>query len=201
MPTEYTVTTERPTKPTTQSFRKLGVACAVSGISGAAIAIFTLSYPAAVSSHRWSYPFDTTTQWIISLLLAVTHLLSLAGFLGVIAARPYGRSRVAVVGLWVAIVGFAGLAACEVFGASLGTQRNDSSAANAVSSAFGVTSLLVAAGAIASGIVIVRRRGLRSFGWSMVLWSGILIVVPPRPGLGPLKDGSAELASGSSQFR
>jgi hypothetical protein len=181
MPTEYTVTTDRPATSVTRSLRKFGLACAASGIAGVAICIVTLSYPAAVPSDRWSYPFDASAQWIVSIVLAVTHLLTLAGIVGVLAARPYGRSRAAVLGLWVAIVGYAGLAVCEVLSGAVGTQRNDSSAANAVSGAYGVTSLLVAAGSIVAGIVIVRRNGLRSIGWSMVLWSGILIVVLVTP--------------------
>jgi hypothetical protein len=181
MPTEYTVTTQRPTTPITRSLRDLGIACAASGIAGVAIGIVTLSYPAAVSSDRWSYPFDSTAQWIISLLLAVTHLLTLAGFLGVIAAHPYGRSRAAVAGLWAAVLGYAGLAICEVLSGGVGTQRNDSSAATAVSGAFAAASLLTAAGSIVAGIVIVRRLGLRSMGWSMVLWSGVVTVVLVTP--------------------
>ena len=46
---------------------------------------------------------------------------------------------------------------------------------------YGVTSLLVAIGSIVAGVVIVRRLGLRSIGWSMVLWSGILILVLVTP--------------------
>jgi hypothetical protein len=182
MPTEYAVTTQRPTTPATRSLRPLGLACAASGIAGVAICIVTLSYPAAVSSDRWSYPFDSTAQWTVSLVLAVTHLLTLAGFLGVIAARPYGRSRMAAVGLWAAVVGLAGLAVCEVLSGGVGTQSNDSSAANAVSGGFGVTSLLVAAGTIVAGVVIVRRRGLRrlvgpwSSGQASRSWSS-----SPRP--------------------
>jgi hypothetical protein len=181
MPTEYTVTTQRPTTPVTRSLRNLGVACAASGIGGVAIGIVTLSYPAAVPSNRWSYPFDARTQWIVSIVLAITHLLTLAGVLGVIAARPYGRSRAAVVGLWAAVLAYAGLAICEVLSGGLGTQSNDSSAANAVNGAFGVTSLLAAVGSIVAGIVIVRQRGLRSIGWSMVLWSGIVMIVLVTP--------------------
>lgn len=181
MPTEYTVTTHRPTTSATHALRNLGIACAASGIVGIAVGIVTLSYPAAVSSDRWSYPFDATAQWTVSSVLAVTHLLTLAGFLGVIFARPYGRSRSAAVGLWAAVVGYAGLAICELLSGGVGTQSNDSSAANAVGGAFAVASLVVAAGSMVAGIVIVRRRGLRSTGWSMVLWSGVVMVVLVTP--------------------
>jgi hypothetical protein len=181
MPTEYTVTTGRPAPAVTQSLRNLGITCAASGIIGVAIGIVTLSYPAAVASDRWSYPFGATAQWIVSVLLAITHLLTLAGFLGVVAARPFDRSRAAVVGLWVAIAGYAILAVCELLSGAVGTQRSDSSAANAVSGAFGVATLLAAVGSIVAGIVIVRRRGLRSIGWSMVMWSGIALVVLVTP--------------------
>lgn len=181
MRTEYHVTTPNRTAPATRSLRTLGLACAASGIAGVVIGIVTLAYPAAVASDRWSYPFDATAQWIVSIVLAVTHLLTLAGFVGVIAADPHGRSRVAALGLRAAVVGYAGLAVCEVLSGGVGTQSDDSSSAVAVSSGFAVTSLLAAAGSIVAGVVIVRRRGLRSVGWSMVLWSGIVMVVLVTP--------------------
>ncbi len=181
MPTEYTITTQRPVPSVSNSLRPFGLACAASGIVGVAVCILTLSYPAAVPSNRWSYPFDANTQWIVGLVLAVTHLLTLAGFLGVLVARPFGPSRAATIGLWVAVVGYVGLTACEVFSGAIGSQRNDSTDANALGGAYGLTSLLIAIGSIVAGVVIVRRLGLRSIGWSMVLWSGILILVLVTP--------------------
>ena len=177
MRTEYTVTTARPAMGDTHPVRPLGLACAVSGAAGIAIGLVTLLYPAAVANDRWSYPFGATAQWIVSLLLAVTHLLTLAGFCGVLAVRPHGRSRVAVVGLWAAVIGCAGLAVCEVLSGAVGTRSSDSSMANAVGSAFGAASLLIAVGSIVAGVVIVRRLGLHSVEWSMVLWSGVALVV------------------------
>jgi hypothetical protein len=181
MPTEYSVTTSIPAMPTSNSQRNYGLACAASGIAGVAIGIVTLSYPAAVSSDQWSYPFDASAQWIVSVVLAITHLLTLAGFVGVIAAGVAGRSRPAARGLRTAIVGYAALAVCEVLSGAVGTRSNDSSFANVVSGSFAIASLLTAVGSIVAGLVITRRHGLRSVGWSMVLWSGVLTVVLVTP--------------------
>jgi hypothetical protein len=183
----YTVT-DRPTpadREYTSPQRALGLACAASGIAAVPIAVvtlvLTLSHRSAVSSDSWSYPFEASAQWAVSGVLAVTHLLTLAGFLGVVMARPHGRSRAAAAGLWAAVVGYAGLAVCELLSGSIGTSRSDSPEADAVSNAFAVASLVVAAGSVVAGVVIVRRWGLRDLGWSMVLWSGVAMIVLVTP--------------------
>lgn len=181
MHTEYTITTPLTRSRAASSARPFGLACAASGLVGVAIAILTLSYPAAVAHDRWSYPFGATAQWIVSIVLAITHLLSLAGFVGIIRVDARGRSRTATLALWVAVVGFAGLTICEVLSGAVGTQRNDSAFANAVGGGFALTSLLTAVGSIVAGVAIVRRHGLRNVGWSMVLWSGIVIVLLVTP--------------------
>jgi hypothetical protein len=180
MPAEYTITTPRPAAPDTDSLRNFGLAFMASGLIGVASCIVNLSYPAAVPKDSWSYPFDATAQWAVSGVLATTHLLAIVGFVGVLIAAPYGRSRQARIGVWVAIVGCAGLTVCELLSGAVGTRNNNSSLAGAVSGAFGVASLLTAAGSIVAGVVIARRLGLRN-GWSMLLWSGVVLVVLVTP--------------------
>jgi hypothetical protein len=180
MPAEYTITTPRPTPPATSSLRNFGLAFVASGLIGVAICIVNLSYPAAVPKDRWSYPFDATAQWAVSSVLSTTHLLAIVGFVGVLIAAPYGRSSAARAGVWAAIFGSAGLVVCELLSGSVGTRNNNSSFANSVSGAFGVASLLTAAGSIVAGAVIVRRLGLHS-AWSTLLWSGVVLVVLVTP--------------------
>jgi hypothetical protein len=183
----YTVTDRLPSADGehTRPQRALGLACAASGIAAIPIAVVTLVFTSgdrpAVSSDSWSYPFDASAQWVVSGVLAVTHLLTLAGFLGVLVARPHGRSRAATAALWAAVAGYAGLAVCELLSGSIGTSSSDSPEADAVSNAFAVASLVTAAGSIVAGVVIVRRWGLRDLRWSMVLWSGVAMIVLVTP--------------------
>lgn len=179
--------TDRPAaadRQRTRPRRAAGLGCALSGIAGVVIGgitIFAVSHPAAVPSDQWSYPFDVSTQWALGVALAVTHLLTLAGFVGVLAAGPQGRSRAATAGLWAAVVGYAVLAVAEVLSGGIGSVTNDSPSADAVSNVFAVASLLVSVGSIVAGVVIVRRCGWRDVGWSMVLWSGVALVVLVTP--------------------
>jgi hypothetical protein len=185
MRTEYGVTTASPSTVTspqrTSSLRKFGLACAASGLIGIVIGIVTLSYPAAVTTKQWSYPFSATAQWITSSILSVTHLLTLAGLVGVAIVAPYGASRSARRWLQVAMVGYAALAACEILSGSVGTRSNSSSYAGFVGGCFGVASLIVAIGSIFAGVLIIRRTGQRFDGWSMVLWSGVVLLVLVTP--------------------
>ncbi|MFY9915019.1 MAG: hypothetical protein WAK18_10155 [Nocardioidaceae bacterium] len=160
---------------------RLGLACMASGALGVAVAAFTLAYPAAVPSTQWSYPFPPTVQVVISVVLAAAHLLTLAGFVGVWYARPFGQSRLAPAGLWVAVMGYFGLAIAEILSGAIGDQETTSSAATAVGTVFGIASLLTALGSIVAGTAIARTAVWRGMGRWMVLASGVVMVVLVTP--------------------
>ena len=146
-----------------------------------AVAVCTLAYPAAVPSTQWSYPFSTDAQWVVSVVLAAAHLLTLAGFIGVVNARPYGQSKVAAAGLWVAIAGYLGLAIAEILSGAIGDQATSSSAASTLGTVFGIASILTAVGSILAGTVIVRFAAWNGLGRWMVLASGVIMVVLVTP--------------------
>ncbi len=160
---------------------RLGLACMASGLLGVAVAVFTLAYPAAVPSTQWSYPFSAGAQWAISVVLAAVHLLTLAGFIGVVNARPYGQSKLASAAVWVAIAGYLGLAIAEILSGAIGDEQTDSSAASTVGAVFGIASILTALGSIVAGAVIVRSATWSGPGRWMVLASGLIMVVLVTP--------------------
>ncbi|MEJ7704833.1 MAG: hypothetical protein WKF47_14770 [Geodermatophilaceae bacterium] len=161
--------------------RRLGLACLVSGVLGVLAGAVTLGYPPAVPEDQWSYPFPVGVQWALSIVLALTHALTLAGFLGLIAADPHRRNRAAVIGIWVAVLGYAGLTVCELLSGAIGSESNSSSLAGTVGSAFGVASLLTAIGSVVAGVVIVKRNVWHGLGRWMVLASGVIIILLVTP--------------------
>jgi hypothetical protein len=160
---------------------RLGLACVVSGVLGILLAILSVAYPPAVPEEQWSYPFPAGVLLVVSVLLAVTHALTLVGFLGVRLADPYRGRRVAIVGLWLAIVGLGVLTVCELAGGAIGSARMTSPTAVTVSAAFGVGSLLNALGCLLAGVVIVRAGVWRGVGRWMVLASGLVLVLLVTP--------------------
>lgn len=151
-----------------------------SGVLGAIIGLLTIAYPSAVDDDRWSYPFPYSVALAVSAVLAVTHLLSLVGFVGVreIAA---GWGRAAAVGVWLSLVGFLGLAGCEVASGFIGRKNIDSDVANIVGSAFGLTSLLSAVGAVLIGTVALRRKLWTPTGGWATLLSGVVMIAFVTP--------------------
>lgn len=182
------LTVARPAAPpqSARRLRPLGRVCTASGLIGIAVAVLTAVYPAAVPSTQWSFPFSAAVQWPVGLVLALTHVLTVAGFLGVLAIDPHRGSRVATAGLRVAVVGLAVLAGCELASAAIGGQSNTSGAAEALSAAFGVSSLLVAAGSIAAGVVIARQRWGGPARWALLASGIILVLVTPAQIIGDL---------------
>ncbi len=158
-----------------------GAACVASGVLGLVAGAVTLLYDPAVSSDQWSYPFSTSAQWVISVGLAITHVLSALGFAGVLLARPHGDSRAATITLRVAVVGFLLLAVAEVLSGAIGGEGISSSAAGWVGALFGISSLLTAVGGLVAGTVIVRAARWHGLGAWMVLASGIVMIVLVTP--------------------
>jgi hypothetical protein len=161
--------------------RLLGDASVASGLLGFALGLLTLVYTPAVAESQWSYPFSTTVQLWVGLALAVTHALTLAGFVGVLRADPYRGSRLAAGGLWVSVVGFGILSIAEIWSGLIGDELVESSVGDQVGSLFGVGSLATAIGSIVAGVVIVRSDVWDGLGRWALLASGtvMLLVVTP----------------------
>lgn len=150
-----------------------GLICAASGALGIALGALTLAWPRAVSDDVWSYPFSFATGVAIGVILAVVHLMTLAGYVWV---RTLPTRRIVTAALCTAACGFVLLAGAEIAGGVIGRQRSESSAASAVDAAFGISSLLVAAGSIALGVVLVRATAGRLIGLS-----GIVLLAAVTP--------------------
>lgn len=158
----------------------LGYACAASGVLGAAAGIFALAYPAHVDDHIWSYPFPFGLFVGFSLVLALTHLLALAGFVGLREVVGQRGGPAAMGWLWAAIIGFVLLAGCEVASGSIGRSDIDSGTAKAVGGGFGISSMLVALGSIVVGVVLLRKAWSALGAWSLVA-SGLIIIALVTP--------------------
>ncbi len=161
--------------------RSSGAACAASGILGVLAGVLTLLYDPAVPSDQWSYPFSTSVQWMVSVALAVIHVLSALGFAGVLLARPHGSSRAATLTLRIAVVGFLLLAVAELGSGAIGGEGLDSSAAAWVGTLFAIASLMTALGGVVAGTVIVRAGHWTGLGAWMVLATGVLMLLLVTP--------------------
>jgi hypothetical protein len=167
---------------TSTRLRTYGAACAASGVLGLLIGLVTIAWPHDVPVDQWSYPFPLGVQWTVSLVLVATHLLTAAGFVGVLVADPHRSRRAATVTLQVAVAGFVLLAVAEFLSGAIGGSDVDSAAATWVSTLFGIASLMTALGGIWGGIVIVRERVWTGSGAWLVLASGVAMILLVTPG-------------------
>ncbi|HEX6198584.1 MAG TPA: hypothetical protein VFZ37_21955 [Jiangellaceae bacterium] len=161
--------------------RRLGLACATSGVLMLGVSAFTAFPPDGVPDDQWSYPQTPSQLLAISFVLAIAHVLSAAGFLGAKRLGVAGEGRAWQLGFAGATAGLIALAFCELLSGLIAEQPLDSDEAAIVGTLFGVSSLLFAAGAITAGIGILRAN--RWSGWErwLVLATGVVIVVLVTP--------------------
>jgi len=168
------------TLPTART-RGLGLACAASGVLMVLLAIPIGMHIGDAPENQWSYPQSAGVFLVEAVLLAVAHLLSAAGFVGALRLKAYGGSGAGRVGLWVAVFGLVGLAAAEIASGVIAEEASDSEIATAVSTAFGITSLVFAVGAIVGGLAVVRA-GVWPGRWKwVVLATGVVTIVLVTP--------------------
>jgi hypothetical protein len=169
------------TLPTTET-RGLGLACAASGVLMVLLAIPIGMHIGDAPENQWSYPQSAGVFLVEAVLLAVAHLLSAAGFVGALRLDAEGGSVAGRAGLWAAVAGLVGLSAAEIASGLIGEETDDSGIATAVSTAFGLTSLIFAVGAIVGGIAIVRADVWQGPWKWVVLATGVAIIVLVTPG-------------------
>jgi len=160
-----------------------GNAAIASGIGGALVGVLTIFYPPAVPDDVWSYPFPGSVLLLVSLALALLHLLTAVGFYGVLLADPHRGSRPAAIAVWVAIVAFVALGMAEVLSGLLGEAAADGSRADDLGMLFGLGSLLSAVGSIVAGIIIARAGRWSGLGRWILVGSGVLMIVVVTPAI------------------
>lgn len=163
------------------STRGLGLACAASGVLMALLALPIGMYIGDAPENQWSYPQSAGVFLVVAVLLAVAHLLSAAGFVGALRLKAYGGSGAGRVGLWVAVAGLVGLGLAEIASGFIAEEASDSEIATAVSTAFGITSLVFAVGAIVGGLAIVRADVWQGPWTWVVLATGVVTIVLVTP--------------------
>jgi hypothetical protein len=165
----------------TPETRRLGLACAASGVLMALLALPLGINIGDTPKEQWSYPHPAGLFFAEEVLLTVAHLLSAAGFLGALRLGAPSTSKVGRAGLWAAVAGLVGLSVAEFVSGFIGAKATESGIATSVSTLFGITSIVFAVGAIIGGIAILRA-GVWQGPWRWtVLATGVVIVLLVTP--------------------
>jgi hypothetical protein len=168
-----------PTDGAWQPVPLLGLLCAASGALGVVVSVVTLAYPADVEDRYWSYPFGFTAGLLVGVVLAIVHLMTLAGVRGLQLTRADRRSVAERGGLGVVMFGFLLLATLEVAGGLIGRAEIDDVRAVVVSGAFGITSLLIAGGSLAVAFALRRGRESDAVRWLLASAAAMIVLVIP----------------------
>lgn len=177
-----------------------GLLCIVGGATGViGAAVLGLATP-AVGVDRYSYPLTPAGYVTIQLFFAVNHLLLLAGVVGLAHSGAVGTGRAGRVGLWATAVGWIGLTLCELRGATLAGSRYPTPATDVLDAAYGISTILIGAGLVATGVTVVRAGVWTGWARWVVLACGVAVfaVVIPAvfvvvPGVDPFVAGRVAL--------
>jgi hypothetical protein len=160
-----------------------GLICLVGAVIGLAQGLFLLFVTPSVGADRYSYPFTPTGFTIAQLSFAVQHLMLLVGVVALCRTSWTRRSRLAVVGFWIAAAGFLLLTAMEVFALTAANAATDSPEAELVISLYGIPTIICGIGLLIGGIGFARASGLTGWRRWLPLVLGIYVFVPLMPAI------------------
>lgn len=118
----------------------------------------------------WAAPMPAGAFLVLSLGLAVSHLLVLPGYLAV-ARATHGLGRTSA---WVAAAGTALLTGCEVWSGLEARTALDAAVLDLLDTGYAVGALLVVVGGVGAGVVL-RRQG-SPLGWPLLVNGAALAV-------------------------
>jgi hypothetical protein len=104
----------------------------------------------------WAYPIQPTAFLLLSVALAICHLLIIVGYLEVARRTSGPGSTLAKVGA----VGTAAVAVCELWSGLVARTDLDSSVITALDAAYAVSSVIIIVGTVGSGLAL-RSTGSR----------------------------------------
>ena len=127
--------------PPSSFVRNAGILC----IAGALIAMTANALSAqadpAVAEDITSYPLSTSVFVVAQILFALTQAMMLMGVLGLVRAHAIGRTTLATIGAWLAVIGIGLTVPGELGFGIIASSETDSTSAMIVSTFFGLATL------------------------------------------------------------
>jgi hypothetical protein len=173
-----------------------GRLCVTGALLGAAVGLLAALVGPVVAQDRFSYPFSPAGHVLVQSALTVSHLMVLAGFLGVLRSDAFDGHRRGRLAMHVAAAGMGLLAACEIWAATFADAAASGAAVDILDAAYGIASIGVGAGSIVAGIAIVRAG--RWQGWQAYALpvSGLVLLMAVIPAIaGPALLGRLALVA------
>lgn len=131
------------------------------------------SITTAEGKGTWAYPMQPTAFLLLSLGLAVSHLLVLIGYLEVARRTTGAGSKFAAVGgLGTAIV-----AACEVWSALVAKTDLDASMIGALNTSYAVSSIVIFVGTLGAGVALHATKSW--FALPLLVSGGFFLMTVP----------------------
>lgn len=180
-------TITRPPTTTPLSVRRAGVWCLGAGLVGAAQAIIVLAWSPQVPDDRYSYPFTGFGFVVAQTSFFLQHLPLVAGVAALLRLSVTRDSRTARIATRAAVVGLILLAVNELITIAAYDAATDSSLAMLVNNLYGPPVILIGAGLVVAGAVLLRQ-GSAPFGGArwipvVVLGLGVYVFVPLTPAI------------------
>jgi hypothetical protein len=163
--------------------RTAGLLCIAGGALGAVGGIVTAVVPPAVDIGRFSYPYTPGGFVVAEASFAVSHLLVLAGVLGIARSGAAGTGWLGRSGLAIAGLGWLLLTGCEVWAMTLASSPYPSPATDPLDTGYGVASIAVGVGFVVAGIAVVRAKVWTGWPRYLPLACGVAVFVLVIPGV------------------
>ena len=158
-----------------------GWICLAGGVIGFAQGLYLLFVTPVVGEDRFSYPFTATGFTIAQLTFAIQHLMLVIGVVALARSDWARRSRLAVVGFWIAAAGFLLLTAMELLALTAADAATASPEADLVNSLYGIPTIVCGIGLVLGGIGFARSSGMAGWQRWLPLALGIYVFVPLLP--------------------
>ena len=141
------------------SFVKLaGLLCIAGALIAMAANALSAQADPAVAEDIISYPLSPGVFVVAQILFALTQAMMLMGVLGLVRAHAIGRTRLATIGAWLAVIGIGLTVPGELGLGIIASSETDSTSAMIVSTFFGLATFLGSLGLILAGIGAIRAR-------------------------------------------
>ena len=157
--------------------RRSAVACIAGGLIGGVGAAVTQFAEATVAKEMLSHPYSPRVFIFTTSLWTVAHVLVLVGVIGLARSSLLGSTRLARVGIWMALAGLVLQIPAELSQVFFAESKIDDTGPVVITGVFGISVVLTAIGFVLAGVSALRTRRWTGWGRWTPLLCGVASVV------------------------